>query len=780
MKKILLLLIIAIYVSTTAVASVITGKVTDEKTGEPIVSASVQVVGTSKGTYANRDGVFKLPQIENVKQIRVSSIGYESKVINITDDDYFTIQLMPQSVNMQEAVVTDDISVTELIRRAIENKEENQSKIKTVKKTLFSKAKVEMGGELYELENPLPGTEDKELERDLWENIIAETYSESYKDFEKDVYKDVIVKRRATANFKPEFNLISLSTFINFYADELQINDTRFTSPLSEDALSEYEYTLVGKELFEGAFIYKIDFQSISSVFPGFVGSLHLLEDTYELVYIKAKPTDDDLIQFISNLEFEEKFEKVDSLYWYPTLLNTRGKLNIELVSGLLDITAEASAMSVVESVEINQPLPDSIYKQSDVFVVAKDDADSSVAEFWTNNSLIQTTDEEVAVYAKTDSLAEEFAKLDSVSSSFGYDYVPYLGLNRVDGYQLGVMGSFRGISQYFRPSVFLSYNFSSENIYRGIVIESRFLRNLSTELTYEYTTMPLSNNITDDIFLSSLTSLFREDYHDWYLAERFAFDINYSLGNFTAGAEIETENITTMENLRPKALGYGRWRDNPMVAEGKYNQASISLGYKNNADSDELVYEVGANGTLGQSEANDQDYNLVSGNLKLQIPLFSTGFEPSSISITAIAGVSENAPTHNQYRMNTSVVLFKLDDRFLSPDYFRYGGAEQLELHTKWDITDVWWRALGLPKHKARGIGLELAYSAGYFGADENTPYSHTSDKFYQEAGLNVTKIPTFISPLFSLEFGLRWSVGPVGDGNFGFSLNLASPLFE
>jgi hypothetical protein len=260
-----------------------------------------------------------------------------------------------------------------------------------------------------------------------------------------------------------------------------------------------------------------------------------------------------------------------------------------------------------------------------------------------------------------------------------------------------------------------------------------------------------------------------------------YLHSLHYSVKIITiAEAEIETEDITTMENQSPKALGYGRWRDNPTVADGRYNQATLGLGYNNNADTDEFGYEIAAEGTLGQSEVNDTDYNLLSGMLKLRLPLFSTGFEPSSLSITTIAGISENAPTHNQYRMNTSVVIFKLDERFLSPDYFRYGGAEQLEIHTRWDITDVWWRAIGLPTYKARGIGLELAYSAGYFGADENTPYSHTSDKFYQEAGLNVTKIPTFISPLFTLEFGLRWGVGPVGDGNFGFALNLASPLFE
>lgn len=780
MKKYLLLLLVLLLTSKTASAAVITGKVTDEKTGEPIISASVQVVGTSKGTYANRDGVFKLPQIDNVKQIRVSSIGYKSKVISISDKDYYTVKLTPQSVNMQEATVTDDILATEIIRRAVANKEINQSKIKTVNKSLFSKMKIEVGGDMFEIDSADFEDEAEREAAEVLKNIIAETYSQSYKDFDKNVSKDVIIKRRSTGNFPSNFNMLSFSSFVNFYNDELKIGTTRFTSPLSEDALDEYEYKLTGKELFEGNYIYKIEYVSKSSLFPGFVGTLHLLENTYELVYIKAKPIQEDVIEFISDLEFEEKFEKVDSLYWYPTLLSTSGTLNVEIITGLIEFDAEASLMSVVESVEINKPLPDSVYREEQERVIAVSDADSLVCEFWTENSLIQTSDEEVMLYHKSDSIATERDLFAGMNDESDFEFNQSGGLNRVDGYTLGADFVFRNISQYFKPNLYAMYAFSNKNIYYGGEITSDILGNLSTRFAFDYNTNPLSNNVNEDIVLSSLTSQFREDYHDWYLAERFSFGIDYSLQNFTAKAMVETENIESMTTRNPKVIGTGgSWRTNPMVTDGRYNQATLSLGYSDNRNTDEFGYEIAAEGTLGQSKIDDTDYNLLSGMLKLRLPLFSTGFEPSSLSVTAIAGISENAPTHNQYRMNTSVVIFKLDDRFLSPDYFRYGGAEQLEIHTRWDITDVWWRAIGLPTHRARGIGLELAYSAGYFGADENTPYSHTSGKFYQEAGLNVTKIPTFISPLFTLEFGLRWGVGPVGNGNFGFGLNLSSPLF-
>ena len=780
--KTTLLLLIALLTLNIASAEVITGRIVDSKTKESVVSASVRLLGTSKGTYANREGIFKLPGVNKGDKLKFTAIGYQSETVVISNETNLDIKLVPESVKMSEATVTDEIAVEEIIKRAVANKEANQKKIKTVEQSLFSKVKVELGGALYEFENPLPGTEDKELERDLWENIIAETYSKSYKDFEKRISKDVIIKRRNTANFKPEYNLISLSSFVNFYADEIGINNTRFTSPLSKDALDEYEFKLISRELYDDKFIYVIEFKSISNVYPGFVGTMSILEESYELTYIKAKPTSDDLIEFISNIEFEEKFEKMNSDYWYPTLLNTTGQLKVELISGMFDFTATASAMTVVEDLKINQPLPDSIYNNPERRVIAAPDADSAASEFWANSSLINTTDKEREIYTKTDSLAKEFAALDSVrEGSFNFDYAPYLRLNRVDGFTFGISPMLE-ISRYFNPEFFGAYAITSENWYFGAKAKSRILDYLQADIGFERNTYPLSVNNNSDILLSTVTSLFVRDYYDWYLADRVDAGLNFRYDNLKVMGSYKNELISNIPNNNPKLFSQYKWRDNRVIDEGRYEQYGIAAAYNNggNVEHSRLEYHIRAEYQMGKNLTTNENYNYLFGEMGTAIPIINTGFEPGNIYATIKTGISNDMPKHLLYRMNTQIVVFKIRDRFLSTDYTKFGGTEFLEIHTGLDFSDLLWRAVGLPKYRSRGLGLELNYSAGYYKQDEYNLYSGTNEKFYNEVGFNITKIPSFISPLIQLEAGFRWGIGELGNGNFGFGINVSSPIFQ
>ncbi|MCB0702391.1 MAG: carboxypeptidase-like regulatory domain-containing protein [Ignavibacteriae bacterium] len=780
--KTTLLLLIALLTLNIASAEVITGRIVDSKTKESVVSASVRLLGTSKGTYANREGIFKLPGVNKGDKLKFTAIGYQSETVVISNETNLDIKLVPESVKMSEATVTDEIAVEEIIKRAVANKEANQKKIKTVEQSLFSKVKVELGGALYEFENPLPGTEDKELERDLWENIIAETYSKSYKDFEKRISKDVIIKRRNTANFKPEYNLISLSSFVNFYADEIGINNTRFTSPLSKDALDEYEFKLISRELYDDKFIYVIEFKSISNVYPGFVGTMSILEESYELTYIKAKPTSDDLIEFISNIEFEEKFEKMNSDYWYPTLLNTTGQLKVELISGMFDFTATASAMTVVEDLKINQPLPDSIYNNPERRVIAAPDADSAASEFWANSSLINTTDKEREIYTKTDSLAKEFAALDSVrEGSFNFDYAPYLRLNRVDGFTFGISPMLE-ISRYFNPEFFGAYAITSENWYFGAKAKSRILDYLQADIGFERNTYPLSVNNNSDILLSTVTSLFVRDYYDWYLADRVDAGLNFRYDNLKVMGSYKNELISNIPNNNPKLFSQYKWRDNRVIDEGRYEQYGIAAAYNNggNVEHSRLEYHIRAEYQMGKNLTTNENYNYLFGEVGTAIPIINTGFEPGNIYATIKTGISNDMPKHLLYRMNTQIVVFKIRDRFLSTDYTKFGGTEFLEIHTGLDFSDLLWRAVGLPKYRSRGLGLELNYSAGYYKQDEYNLYSGTNEKFYNEVGFNITKIPSFISPLIQLEAGFRWGIGELGNGNFGFGINVSSPIFQ
>ena len=182
----------------------------------------------------------------------------------------------------------------------------------------------------------------------------------------------------------------------------------------------------------------------------------------------------------------------------------------------------------------------------------------------------------------------------------------------------------------------------------------------------------------------------------------------------------------------------------------------------------------------MGKNLTTNENYNYLFGEMGTAIPIINTGFEPGNIYATIKTGISNDMPKHLLYRMNTQIVVFKIRDRFLSTDYTKFGGSEFLEIDTGLDFSDLLWRAVGLPKYRSRGLGLELNYSAGYYKQDEYNLYSGTNEKFYNEVGFNITKIPSFISPLIQLEAGFRWGIGELGNGNFGFGINVSSPIFQ
>jgi TonB-linked SusC/RagA family outer membrane protein len=82
----------------------ITGKVVTEE-GAPLVSANIQIKGTSRGTSTNKDGVFELNTNEEDKVLIVSAIGYEKQEIVIGKETRFLIIMKAQVINLDDVVV---------------------------------------------------------------------------------------------------------------------------------------------------------------------------------------------------------------------------------------------------------------------------------------------------------------------------------------------------------------------------------------------------------------------------------------------------------------------------------------------------------------------------------------------------------------------------------------------------------------------------------------------------------------------------------------------------
>jgi TonB-linked SusC/RagA family outer membrane protein len=110
-------------VAAQAATGSLTGTVTTQ-TGEPVVGAQVQIVGTQRGTVTNARGAFVLTNVPaGERQVRVVSLGYrsETQVVQVPEGGTATVEfrLAVSAVDLDELVVTGTVGGTE--RRAIGN-----------------------------------------------------------------------------------------------------------------------------------------------------------------------------------------------------------------------------------------------------------------------------------------------------------------------------------------------------------------------------------------------------------------------------------------------------------------------------------------------------------------------------------------------------------------------------------------------------------------------------------------------------------------------------------
>ncbi len=109
MKRKLMLMLTCLFMSiglVMAQTSTVTGVVTSDADGEPVVGASVLVVGTSQGTITDIDGKFSISNVPNsAKTLRVSFIGMQPKEVAITKGN-IRIVLLSDAELLDEVVVT--------------------------------------------------------------------------------------------------------------------------------------------------------------------------------------------------------------------------------------------------------------------------------------------------------------------------------------------------------------------------------------------------------------------------------------------------------------------------------------------------------------------------------------------------------------------------------------------------------------------------------------------------------------------------------------------------
>ena len=130
-----------------------TGRVTNDK-GEPIPGATVLIEGTNSGTATDKNGFFRLENFSSNGVLQVSSVGYESKKVQL-QPGYLTIALEPAEQALQDVVVIGYGAAKALDGRAagVVVNNENQKKNKEAMKPVTAATQYEPTNTVYKIQD---------------------------------------------------------------------------------------------------------------------------------------------------------------------------------------------------------------------------------------------------------------------------------------------------------------------------------------------------------------------------------------------------------------------------------------------------------------------------------------------------------------------------------------------------------------------------------------------------------------------------------------------------
>lgn len=103
-KRLLCLLLLISTISSYAQKTV-TGKITNQQTGQPLTGASVNVRGTATNTTTNEEGVFSISVPSNESVLVISYVGLGTQEIRVGTQTNLTVTMSSTTQSMDEVVV---------------------------------------------------------------------------------------------------------------------------------------------------------------------------------------------------------------------------------------------------------------------------------------------------------------------------------------------------------------------------------------------------------------------------------------------------------------------------------------------------------------------------------------------------------------------------------------------------------------------------------------------------------------------------------------------------
>jgi hypothetical protein len=494
--------------------TVVSGKVLDANSGDPIPFASVIFKGTSIGITTDFDGNYTLKTSAPVDSLQATYIGYKSKskVVKKGVKQVINFQLEELSTSLSEVVITaGENPAFDILRRVDENrKAHDKRRLTAYEHETYTKIEIDIDNmsekfrkrkilqkitQVLDSVDVIAGDDGKPiLPLFISENVSKLYYRESPR-----LKTENILKSKITGIGIEDGDMVTQlvgSSFqeYNFYQHWLNIVGKDFISPIADGGRLYYEYDLIDSVYINGFYCYRIDFEPKSPQDLAFTGTMWITKHEYALKQIDATVGKRANLNFIEKIKIQQELDPIGDEAWLPV----KNRVLID-VSELTPNTAGMLAKFYTSNkkIVINKPKDPSFYAQD---IVLDDHAyDNKEEDYWDSLRHEPLSSTEKSVYRMIDTLqnipiVKTYTDIILLAVNGYYEVgkieigpvMSIASINNIEGFRF--QPGFRTTEHFSKKWMFgmgVGYGFKDEKVKYNVNITRILSRKRYTTLSY-------------------------------------------------------------------------------------------------------------------------------------------------------------------------------------------------------------------------------------------------------------------------------------------------------
>lgn len=488
----LFFLLFTLSVGLHAQKTIVSGRVIDAETKEPLLFSPVVFVGTKTGAMTDENGYYKIETYYSSDSLRVTSVGYTPQTKKVKQGTTQTVNFeLRLQGELKEIIIRPEEGpnpAIELVKNILRNKKiNNREKLDAYEYEVYNKVEFDLNNITEEFQkrkifkafefvfNGVDTTEEKTYLPVFMTESLSDFYFKRDPKFSKEVIK--ATKVSGVENESINQFLGDMYQNVNIYDNEIIAFNKSFTSPISAYCLGFYDYDLVDSSYIGNKWCYKLQFFPRRKQELLFYGEMWVNDSTYAVRSVEATIAEGANINWIKKFKVQQEYDEVEEEVWM--LVKDELLIDFNISDKKMGVYGRKTA--TYRSFNINKPRPKEFYTGLTDIVVNEDAAEKD-DEYWKEMRHIELSAKEQQIYNMVDTLKSlpQFRTVANIITLFvsGYKvignvelgpYYTFYSFNPVEGnrFRLGGRTS-NAFSKRFMLDGYLAYGLRDERFKYG------------------------------------------------------------------------------------------------------------------------------------------------------------------------------------------------------------------------------------------------------------------------------------------------------------------------